>query len=164
MIEESVMNAESGVRITEDVAKALETTVERASKVNDLIAEIAAASNEQAQGIQQVNTAVAQMNQVTQQNAANSEESASAAEELSSQAAELANMVGVFKLSSSDGTAYVKERERAIEPRSGLTQKTVANLPAPTSVPVPSKTPVRAAKAVKPEDVIPLNDEDLIDF
>jgi methyl-accepting chemotaxis protein len=160
MIEESVMNAESGVRITEDVAKALETTVERASKVNDLIAEIAAASNEQAQGIQQVNTAVAQMNQVTQQNAANSEESASAAEELSSQAAELANMVGVFKLSSSDGAAYVKERERATEPRIALTQKQSANLPAP----VPSKQPVRAAKAVKPEDVIPLNDEDLMDF
>ncbi len=48
--------------------------------------EIAAASQEQAQGIDQVNTAVAQMDKVTQQNAANAEESASASEELSAQA------------------------------------------------------------------------------
>ena len=44
-----------------------------AAKVADLVAEIAAASNEQAQGIDQVNTAVGQMDKVTQQNAANAE-------------------------------------------------------------------------------------------
>jgi len=99
MIEESVKNADGGVKITEDVAKALARTVENSAKVSGLIAEIASSSSEQAQGIEQVNTAVAQMNAVTQRNAANSEESASAAEELSGQAAELASMVGSFKLS-----------------------------------------------------------------
>jgi len=103
MIEESVKSAEEGVQITQDVAKYLDLTVERATKVAEIIGEVAAASNEQALGIEQVNTAVMQMNHVTQQNAANSEESASAAEELSSQAAELANMVGTFNLSSSGG-------------------------------------------------------------
>ena len=49
------------------------------------MAEIAAASNEQARGIEQINTAVSQMDQVTQANAANAEESAAASEELSSQ-------------------------------------------------------------------------------
>jgi len=153
MIEESVMNAESGVRITEEVAGALDKTVERASKVNDLIAEIAAASNEQAQGIEQVNTAVAQMNTVTQQNAANSEESASAAEELSSQAAELASMVGAFTLSSSAGARRVSERP-------AIARKPAASLPAP----VLTRTPVKTAKAVKPEEVIPLDDDDLKEF
>ena len=106
MIEESVRNSENGVKITEDVARALDKTVDRAGKVSDLIAEIAAASNEQALGIEQVNTAVAQMNQVTQRNAANSEESASAAEELSAQASELSNMVAAFKLSGGGANKF----------------------------------------------------------
>ena len=99
MIEESVKDAESGVQITEHVAKALAKTVDSSTKVSNLIAEIAAASNEQAQGIEHVNTAVTQMNSVTQQNAANSEESASAAQQLSTQASDLSQMVGNFKLS-----------------------------------------------------------------
>jgi methyl-accepting chemotaxis protein len=97
MIEESVKSAEEGVQMTEGVAKHLELTVTRADKVGSLIAEIAAASNEQALGIEQLNTAVSHMNNTTQQNAANSEESASAAEELNSQARELADLVGKFK-------------------------------------------------------------------
>jgi len=98
MIEESVKSAEEGVQITEDVARHLSLTVERAAKLGEIIAEIAAANNEQAQGIEQVNTAVAQMNQVTQQNAANSEESAGAADQLNTQAIELADLVSSFKL------------------------------------------------------------------
>lgn len=100
MIAESVKNADGGVKIATEVSKSFESITTSVKKVNDLIAEIAAASNEQAQGIDQVNTAVAQMDKVTQQNAANSEESASAAEELSSQAEELAGMVAQFALSN----------------------------------------------------------------
>ena len=98
MISESVKNADSGVQIAEEVSKSFELIAVSSKKVNDLIAEIAAASQEQSQGIDQVNTAVAQMDKVTQQNAANSEESASAAEELSSQAEELQSMVAQFSL------------------------------------------------------------------
>ncbi|MBN1362471.1 MAG: hypothetical protein JW993_17880 [Sedimentisphaerales bacterium] len=58
------------------------------------VSEIAAASQEQAQGIDQVNTAVAQMDKVTQQNAANAEESASASEQLSAQAETLNEAIG----------------------------------------------------------------------
>jgi len=169
MIEESVKNAEGGVKITEDVAKALGKTVDSSTKVTDLIAEIAAASNEQAQGIEQVNTAVAQMNTVTQQNAANSEESASAAEELSSQAAELANMVGNFHLSGESGGA----------PRSTGRMKAVPSVKTqrmPVIVADAKKTQTRmpavqqhgpttkAIRSVKPDDIIPLGDDDLMDF
>ncbi|MDJ0720581.1 MAG: chemotaxis protein, partial [Desulfobacterales bacterium] len=62
-------------------------------KVADLVAEIAAASGDQAQGIQQVNAAVSEMDKVTQQNAANAQESASASEELSAQAEQMQSMV-----------------------------------------------------------------------
>ena len=61
--------------------------------MNDLVSEIAVASQEQAQGIEQVNTAVAQMDKVTQQNAANAEESASASEELNAQAEQMNGVV-----------------------------------------------------------------------
>ncbi len=99
MISESVKNADDGVKIATEVAKSFESIAASAKNVNDLIAEIATASKEQSQGIDQINSAVAQMDKVTQQNAANSEESASAAEELSSQAEELQGMISQFNLS-----------------------------------------------------------------
>jgi len=94
LIEGSQKNAEAGVAVTNEVGKSLHAIQETASKVATLIAEIAAASKEQSQGIDQVNTAVAEMDKVVQQNAANAEESASASEELSGQAEELNGMVG----------------------------------------------------------------------
>jgi methyl-accepting chemotaxis protein len=63
------------------------------AKIGDLIGEIAAASGEQAKGIDQVNTAVFEMDKVTQQNAATAEESASAAEQMNAQAEQMKGMV-----------------------------------------------------------------------
>lgn len=105
MITESVKNAEHGVRISGEVASSFEAIAVSSKKVNDLIAEIAAASKEQSQGIDQLNNAVAQMDKVTQQNAANSEESAGSAQELSSQAEELQNVIAQFTLSASGAGA-----------------------------------------------------------
>lgn len=93
MIEQSVKNAQNGVDIVEDVRKVLDEIVEGISKTSEIVGEIAAASQEQAQGFDQINTAVSQMDHVTQQNAANSEESASASEELSSQAVQMNSVV-----------------------------------------------------------------------
>jgi methyl-accepting chemotaxis protein len=101
MIQESVKNSKNGVDIATEVGKVLAEIVQSIGKTTDLVGEIAAASQEQSQGIDQVNTAVSQMDKVTQQNAANAEESASASEELSAQAEqmngivqELINLVG----------------------------------------------------------------------
>jgi len=137
------------------VAEALSQIVDRAGKVGDLIAEIAAASNEQALGIEQVNTAVASMNQVTQQNAANSEESASASEELSSQAAELANMVNEFKLSTSGGMGV----RRSLPPPRPQQQRPVV-----AALPNKSAGAGKSAKTVTSSEVIPLDDDDLGEF
>jgi len=89
MIEESVKNADDGVKITEEVAKSLGRIVDRIAKAGDIIIDIATASGEQARGIEQVNAAIAQMNHVTQN--------------LSRQASELAEMAGAFKLSGEGG-------------------------------------------------------------
>ncbi len=93
-IEDSVSKSEHGVNLSGKVAQSLQQIVERARKVDALVIEIATASNEQSQGIGQVNTAVSQMDQVTQSNASNAEESAAAAEELNAQSAEINRIVG----------------------------------------------------------------------
>jgi methyl-accepting chemotaxis protein len=61
--------------------------------------EIATASEQQQQGVEQLHIAVGQLNQVTQQTAANADEAASTAEELSGQAAEMQHMIRTFHLS-----------------------------------------------------------------
>lgn len=93
LIAESQKNAEDGVGASREVNEILEQIADKVKKVDLLIAEVSAASDEQSSGIEQINTAIAQMDTVTQQNAANSEESASASEELSSQAQQLNAMV-----------------------------------------------------------------------
>ena len=102
LIEEAVKNSENGVSINSEVLKNFQEITEKINKVSQVVAEIAAASEQQDQGISQVNKAVEQMNQLTQQNAANAEESASAAEEMSSQSEEMRSMVAGFRLSMSN--------------------------------------------------------------
>ena len=98
LIEGSVEKASNGTHIAEQTAEALGEIVGSISKVTDLIGEIAAASNEQAQGIAQVNIGMQQIDQVIQQNTASAEESAATSEELSSQAAELKHQLSRFTL------------------------------------------------------------------
>jgi methyl-accepting chemotaxis protein len=98
LIEGSVQKAENGAEIADRTARALEEIVSGITRATDLVGEIAAASNEQAQGIGQVNQGLGQIDQVTQQNTANAEESAAAAEELSGQATELRQLLSRFRL------------------------------------------------------------------
>jgi methyl-accepting chemotaxis protein len=98
LIQESVKQAGEGESTAKLVSERLSEILAAAQKVSEIVAEIATSSHEQAQGIEQINRAVADMDKVTQQNAASSEESSSAAEELSGQSEELAAMVGTFRL------------------------------------------------------------------
>ena len=93
-IEDSIHKSEQGVRISGKVAKGLQEIVAKARQVDELVGEIATASNEQSQGIGQVNIAVGQMDKVTQSSAASAEETASAAGELTAQARTLQDAVG----------------------------------------------------------------------
>jgi methyl-accepting chemotaxis protein len=99
LIEGSVNRTKHGGEIASKTAQALGEIVVGITKVSDLVAEIAAASNEQAEGISQVNNGLGQIDSVTQQNTANAEESAAAAEELSGQAGQLMSLLSSrFKL------------------------------------------------------------------
>ena len=79
--------------MAEAVGNALQTIGTDVGQVAELINGITRASQEQAEGVEQVNTAVSQIDKVTQQNAASAEESASASEELSAQAERVKSMV-----------------------------------------------------------------------
>jgi methyl-accepting chemotaxis protein len=164
MIEESVKNADGGVKITAEVAQSLNRIVERTGKVGDLIAEVAAVCNEQAQGIEQVNVAVSQMSQVTQQNAANSEESASASEELSSQAAELANMVREFKLSADGGAHFTGHGSNNSDVHQPQNRRFALISGRRTDDYRASGSGTKSIKAVKAGEVIPLDEEELSEF
>jgi hypothetical protein len=89
----AITRTHEGVQISGKVAKAFDEIVGRIRQVDELVSETATASNEQSQGIDQVNIAVSQMDKVTQSNAASAEETASAAAELHSQAVGLKTSV-----------------------------------------------------------------------
>ncbi|MBI5095365.1 MAG: methyl-accepting chemotaxis protein [Candidatus Hydrogenedentes bacterium] len=166
MIEESVNNANNGVQISREVGESLKEIAEAARKVNALVAEIASASNEQAQGIEQVSTAVAQMDQVTQANAASSEESASASEELSAQAVEMDRMVqelvAMVGGAASSGSRTPKADGLKRPPSSSrrALAKTASTAHRSTAL-AHTET---GQRVVKPQDVIPLDDDDMAGF
>ncbi|MGV8075108.1 MAG: methyl-accepting chemotaxis protein [Syntrophobacteraceae bacterium] len=93
LIEGTVKKVNTGCLVVDNAEKCFEKVVIGSKKAGELVNEIAAASSEQAQGIEQVSKAVSEMNQVTQQNAASAEESASASEELSSQSDQMKGFV-----------------------------------------------------------------------
>ena len=82
-------------------SEALEDIVDTAKESQELMARIADASEEQASGLAQVSTAVAQLDETTQQNVALVEETATASGSMNDEARSLAEIVSFFKLETS---------------------------------------------------------------
>ncbi len=187
LIEGSQKNAEQGVSVSAEALASIKSISESAIKVAGLVSEISAASNEQAQGIEQINSAVSQMDKVTQSNAANAEESASASEEMSAQAKELNLVVDVlteiagYKRLKTYGNGqmnYSSRQKRPVQPvqnhhafsqehhqllqqnSNGNGNRRTSNLKELAST---ARKPSNQ-KAVNPGSVIPLNDDELKDF
>ncbi len=108
LIEGAVSLTASGAETAEHTSKELINIVTEISNVSGLVAEIAMASEEQANGIAQINVGLNQIDQATQQNMAMAEESAASAEELSSQSAQLQDTLKKFQLSE-DGSLQIPE-------------------------------------------------------
>ena len=98
LISDSVEKVGTGAKLVDQAGATMDEVVSSVRHVTDIISEIAAASNEQTAGIEQINQAIIQMDNVTQQNAALVEEAASAATSLQEQARNLSTVVSVFKL------------------------------------------------------------------
>ncbi|MBO9709954.1 MAG: PAS domain-containing protein [Caulobacter sp.] len=96
LIASSTAQVERGVKLVADTGEALTGIVGKVAEIDTLISEIAQSSQEQATGLNQVNSAVNQMDQVTQQNAAMVEEATAAAANLKSEALTLSDLVARF--------------------------------------------------------------------
>ncbi|MGI2153459.1 methyl-accepting chemotaxis protein [Shewanella oncorhynchi] len=102
LISDSVSKIESGNSLVGKSGDTMKEIVIAIKRVNDIMAEIASASNEQAIGIDEISKAVVQMDEMTQQNAALVEEAAAAAESMQSQAQQLSDSVASFRVDDED--------------------------------------------------------------
>ena len=118
LIGESVRTVEEGSVLAGQAGRTMEEVVGSVQRVNAIIGEIAVASVEQRDGIEQISIAISQMDGVTQQNAALVEQAAAAADALQQQAAGLADAVSIFKLHAAPagaalaGAAHGAPRQR----------------------------------------------------
>lgn len=112
LIEETVRKVAHGLDFTNSTTEAFTQVGDGANRVAQLVDEIAIASKEQAQGIEQVNTAVGQMDKIVQQNAASAEQTASTSEQMNAQAVQLKAIVAEL-MSLVGGKEIVKEPSQA---------------------------------------------------
>ena len=157
MIETSIIRANRGAEIAERVFHSLDEIREQAKKVNEIMNEITTASQEQAQGIFQINKAVNQMEQVTQSIASVAEESASSSEELSAQAESLMEIVNnlIILVEGEDAKTNTMKKSSYKEVKNERSR----------SMQTQNKRPIskKTSHEFTPESIIPLN-EDSSDF
>jgi methyl-accepting chemotaxis protein len=164
IIEANIELSGKGVSVAERVYAALNDITAQSKKVSELMEEIAAASQEQAQGVEQVNQAMTQMETITQQNAASAEESASAAEELNAQADSMRQIVQKLSKLANGANASIGEKYSSLKNDLSQTRQSGHRISGQTSAligetqqgPLPTDRRVKKTKVVAPEDVIPL--------
>ncbi|TMU78350.1 HAMP domain-containing protein [Hydrogenophaga intermedia] len=170
LIGASVDKVTVGTELVNQAGQTMSEIVENVVRVRDIIGEIASASGEQAEGVNQINAAVSNLDQMTQQNAALVEESAAAASSMNDQAARLAEVVRIFRLDGGAASASIaaltagelqqrREPKLEVAPKPAPVAKPVAAakpaaptarpvaMPAKAAAPAKAATPVPSAKA-----------------
>jgi len=163
MIENSIRKVKDGSELVARTNEAFRQVAQSAVKVGELVAEIAAASNEQTQGIEQVNRAMADMDRIVQQNAANAEELSAQAEEMSGVVNELLAITSRYEAPAEDIARFRTKSESAAEisHRNSfiLPEKRTQKEKKESSEAYPSKE-----KEINPEQIIPLDEDDFEGF
>ncbi|OKY74901.1 MAG: hypothetical protein BM485_10660 [Desulfobulbaceae bacterium DB1] len=162
LIDDTIKAVKNGNELTRATQEAFGENMDISQKVAKLVEEIAGASSEQAQGIEQINKAISEMDTVVQRVAANAEESAATSEEMNAQAEqlkvmveELTSMVGRDR--EKEETAYKKTKKRikkSTSPSGGQQA-----LEAPSAKGKPKSKAAQSQQTKKPEEVIPFDDE-----
>ena len=98
LISASNAQVRAGGQLVLQAGEGLGDIVASVKKVSEIVSEIATASGEQAGGLEQINTAVAQMDEMTQRNGAMVEETTASAQALADLATKLAKLVGFFRI------------------------------------------------------------------
>ncbi|MCX5856107.1 MAG: methyl-accepting chemotaxis protein, partial [Deltaproteobacteria bacterium] len=169
LIEGTVNKIKEGSSLVVKTNDAFVEVSANASKVGELVGEISAASQEQSQGIDQINKAVAEMDKVTQATAATAEESASASEEMNAQAEQMkqvsrtlvdiiggsANGGGNGGGNGSRGDIQVKKGIRGVLSAVTAKRSTDVKIAAP---------PYDRRKKIRPDRVIPMDEDQFKDF
>ncbi len=186
LIENTIKAVKNGNELTSSTQEAFKDNIVFSEKISQLVDEIATASQEQAHGIAQINRAVAEMDKVVQKSAYSAESSAAAAESMNSEVNQLKNemeslasLIGVeirvvsTNLTRSTKVSSDKKPTAKLTPKAAVSGKKLLAPPAvspkPVSVATKAKAvkksaPVQAAKAVRPEQVIPFDEDDFKDF
>jgi len=161
LIETTVKKVHDGSELVQKTSEAFREVEERSTKVGSLVEEIATASHEQSEGIDQVNRAVGEMDRVVQQNAASAEESSSASQEMSAQAESMHGLVKeLVTLVTGGNGASPKSRKAGKVAPAPYNQNKLAQSKQTKAITVGPKS----GKEVKPEEVIPLENDDFSDF
>jgi methyl-accepting chemotaxis protein-1 (serine sensor receptor) len=127
LISDSVEKVHSGSKLVDASGETLNEIVGSVKKVSDIVAEIAAASQEQSSGIEQVNKAIMQMDEVTQQNAALVEEAAAAAKSMEDQAQKMVELMSFFRTSGGHTSVSTTAKPSAgTKPRAPLKERLAA--------------------------------------
>lgn len=164
LIDGTVKKVHDGSQLMSNTHEAFAQVAERTAKVADLVNEISAASSEQAQGIEHINIAVTEMDKVVQQNAATAEESASASQEMTSQAETLKQLVQ--ELLTVIGTHKHRSASNVQRTSGGTApQRQIASGKRPPVKSDRSSGRLSAKhKEVRPEQLIPFDDDELKHF
>lgn len=112
LINDSVEKVGEGSRLVDDSGKTLFEIVESVKQVSDIIAEIAAAGQEQAIGIEEVNRAISQMDEMTQQNAALVEQAMAASQSMNDEARSMNELMDFFILEEEEPVYVPPKRKR----------------------------------------------------
>ena len=164
LIEDTVKRINDGTQMVSHTNTAFTEVAQSSATIKDLVEEIAAASSEQAQGIEQINKAVTEMDKVVQQNAASAEESASASQEMNTQVDDLNevvfDLVDVIggKLNPEERSSG-KQLTAAPAMKKGTPKRSTA-----AAKELASPLGRQKGKKVTPEEIIPLDDADLMHF
>jgi methyl-accepting chemotaxis protein len=146
LIGDSVEKVAGGTQLVQQAGETMDEIVTSVKKVTDIVNEIAAASQEQSAGIDQVNNAITNMDEVTQQNAALVEQAAAAAASLESKAQELTNATSKFRLGT-DGDYHAFEQQDT-----HLSDVNMARAELPNNKPVRANSRLKSPKAKKDDD------------
>ncbi|SDG88614.1 methyl-accepting chemotaxis sensory transducer with TarH sensor [Paraburkholderia steynii] len=154
LIDTSVERVQAGSALVDEAGRTMTEIISAVQRVTDIMGEIAAASEEQSSGIDQVARAVTQMDEVTQQNAALVEEAAAAASSLEEQAAKLRTTVSVFQVDEAVGAFTATPAKRVTRHAAPVSapRRVAPSMPAVNPAPAApaaasASAPARAAAA-----------------
>ena len=163
-IEDSIQKSSAGVQINAKVSLSLADIVSKARQADELVAQISIASNEQSQGIDQINSSVSQMDAMTQNNAAGAEESANVSADLRTQSTQLTQLVQELQTLVGGKSSGAKRSSKIKSPlKTKKTQlassRRVTESKTQSSKPANRALTNKDSKSTAHRDAIPLEDE-----